>query len=353
MKKFFVLVIFCLTGIISADPIPLMISEFQTSPDSLERIELNYYTLGELTVVTRAGTAYVDTSLLSECFPVIDSTNTEGNFSLDDVCDTITIFFSEDLYVDTLSLIYPVPCLPAPPPYASGSHFYQTYVGEDWYIDSTPTFGEVNDDYPYCRISGAVFGGDSVPIEGAEVKATLHEFWDWVDTSDVDGSYSFTDIYPGSYTLIATRDGYYPDTIGVSTHALCPAEEVDFYLSIMGIEEESNHEFSIVNLQLYVHPNPFSTTTVISYSIGSCGQLSVIGKSQGPITDHRLLITLSIYGLSGSLIKRFTIYESRFTNHEITWDGRNESGISVPPGIYFIRLQTPYGTSSTKVTRLR
>ncbi|OYD13755.1 hypothetical protein CH333_10040, partial [candidate division WOR-3 bacterium JGI_Cruoil_03_44_89] len=43
MKKFFVIILFCLSGVIFADPIPMGIAtEFRVSPDSLEGIELAF-----------------------------------------------------------------------------------------------------------------------------------------------------------------------------------------------------------------------------------------------------------------------------------------------------------------------
>jgi photosystem II stability/assembly factor-like uncharacterized protein len=99
-----------------------------------------------------------------------------------------------------------------------------------------------------------------------------------------------------------------------------------------GIEEEA----SISSSFLTVSPNPFAIETVIGY------RLPVISVP----------ITLSIYNITGRLAKRFMINDSRLTS--VTWDGRNNSGNSLPPGVYFIRLDsgnTDYRTK--KVVKLR
>ena len=100
-----------------------------------------------------------------------------------------------------------------------------------------------------------------------------------------------------------------------------------------GIEEES-----VVSLSfLAVSPNPFREKTVISH------QLSVIGDQP---------ITLSIYDLTGRLVNRFTIFDSRLTS--IVWNGRDDSSNSLPPGVYFVRLEsgkTKY--KAEKIVKLR
>ncbi|OYD15408.1 hypothetical protein CH333_05790 [candidate division WOR-3 bacterium JGI_Cruoil_03_44_89] len=103
----------------------------------------------------------------------------------------------------------------------------------------------------------------------------------------------------------------------------------------VGVLESASRE----RYELVAHPNPFRETTVISYSIGSCGQLSVIGNQ--PITDDLSPITLNIYDLSGRLVRQFTIYDLRFTG--VTWDGRNETGETIKTGVYFIKLRTASG----------
>jgi len=65
------------------------------------------------------------------------------------------------------------------------------------------------------------------------------------------------------------------------------------------------------------HPNPFSATTVISYSL--------------PVADF---VKLEIYNLSGQRI-RTLVSENQSTGiHHVNWNGRNDFGEEVPSGIY-------------------
>ncbi|OYD15420.1 hypothetical protein CH333_05850 [candidate division WOR-3 bacterium JGI_Cruoil_03_44_89] len=113
---------------------------------------------------------------------------------------------------------------------------------------------------------------------------------------------------------------------------------------VLGIEENNN-----IFSGFTISPNPFNEKTVISYSIGSCGQLSVIGDQ--PITDYRSPITFTIYDLSGRLIRRFTIYDLRFTS--VVWDGRDDRGNSVPTGTYMCVLDGGEVKLKQKIVKIR
>ena len=89
----------------------------------------------------------------------------------------------------------------------------------------------------------------------------------------------------------------------------------------VGTEESIDMRLEI---QLKIHPNPFTKKTKISCQVPK-GQL----------------VSLKIYNSSGSLIKRFYTFELqnlRRSNH-ISWDGADQYGKRVLPGIYFVCLE--------------
>ena len=98
-----------------------------------------------------------------------------------------------------------------------------------------------------------------------------------------------------------------------------------------GTEEMPTEHLSPV---ITAYPNPFSTTTTITLS---GYQATMSNSSIAQLPDSQ--IALTIYDLSGRLIKQFTIYDLRFTNHEIVWDGRDRNGVLLPAGIYFYRCR--------------
>ncbi|PIP11574.1 MAG: hypothetical protein COX49_10405, partial [bacterium (Candidatus Stahlbacteria) CG23_combo_of_CG06-09_8_20_14_all_40_9] len=136
----------------------------------------------------------------------------------------------------------------------------------------------------------------------------------------------------GCYTMQFSSTGYLTktyddvyvkfDSLTILNVRLCKTTEIE--------EKVVGHPLPIVS----VYPNPFSTTTAITLS-----GYQAIGNTPGgkPMTNAQCPMTISIYDLSGRLVKQFTIYDLRFTNHEIVWDGRDNNGVLLPAGVYFYR----------------
>ena len=70
------------------------------------------------------------------------------------------------------------------------------------------------------------------------------------------------------------------------------------------------------------YPNPFNPATTIEYQLKETGNL-----------------TLEIYNLLGQQVKVLMRGNQPSGTYSITWDGRNDSGILVPSGMYFYRLK--------------
>jgi len=101
-----------------------------------------------------------------------------------------------------------------------------------------------------------------------------------------------------------------------------------------GMEEKASPTLSKT---LQVSPNPFKEFSVISF--------------QFPVKER---IGLKIYDASGRLVKTFTKTQSQKPRtYSITWDGRDEKGIEVPPGVYFIQAKTPIGVEVEKILKIR
>ncbi len=83
-------------------------------------------------------------------------------------------------------------------------------------------------------------------------------------------------------------------------------------------------------------PNPFSRATSILYS-----------------TERTSHVKLTIYDLSGRVVA--TLLDETRTRgaHRIGWNGVDSRGETVPPGVYFSRLETSGVTESAKLIILR
>lgn len=86
------------------------------------------------------------------------------------------------------------------------------------------------------------------------------------------------------------------------------------------------------------HPNPFNPVTQIRFQL--------------PGESH---VKLTLYNISGQLVR--TLLNKRMSAGEWTetWDGRNEQGQQVPSGVYFYRLSANEGewTAMKKMILIR
>jgi flagellar hook assembly protein FlgD len=110
--------------------------------------------------------------------------------------------------------------------------------------------------------------------------------------------------------------------------------QADTILGRTGIREVTpTHSTGI---GLWASPNPFKGSLVIHYQ---------------PLAQAQTAV--QIYDASGRLIKILTPGPQKSGLNSTTWDGRDELGIRVPPGVYFIRLITGEYSATKKLIRLR
>ncbi|MCK4233915.1 T9SS type A sorting domain-containing protein, partial [candidate division WOR-3 bacterium] len=99
----------------------------------------------------------------------------------------------------------------------------------------------------------------------------------------------------------------------------------------VGVEESGSNK---QKTRLEIYPNPFITSTSIHLS-----------SKEQTAKD----MELQIYDVSGRRVRDFILYPSSFILGA-TWDGRDEVGNVVPPGIYFLKLN---GKPVGKVVKVR
>ena len=100
---------------------------------------------------------------------------------------------------------------------------------------------------------------------------------------------------------------------------------------IYGIGPQPNHENFIIN-----YPNPFRDMTTIKYCTTRLLPTDRDTPWQASLHDFS---QINIFNVEGQLVRElrpFTTSPSRFL--EVTWDGRDDTGKEVKPGIYFYTL---------------
>jgi len=134
---------------------------------------------------------------------------------------------------------------------------------------------------------------------------------------------------------VCTADAaYYYDVVVTYAGQAEPSRLVRIHIATAtGVEntaEESPQAFSITGAA----PNPFREATAFQYSVRS---------------PTRIVIT--IYDVKGALVR--TLEDRVITGTgSVTWDGRTGSGVKVPPGVYFLRVEAGPIRESRKVVLL-
>lgn len=84
------------------------------------------------------------------------------------------------------------------------------------------------------------------------------------------------------------------------------------------------------------YPNPFNPLTSIRFAL--------------PSADH---VELAVYDARGRLVRRLLDESLDSGEHAVNWNGRDDSGRSLPAGVYFARLKTGRAIESKPMNLLR
>ena len=103
------------------------------------------------------------------------------------------------------------------------------------------------------------------------------------------------------------------------------------YVSSTGI----NENIADLHTGLNNYPNPFSSQTVINYQLRFSGML-----------------VLKVYDMLGHEVRTLVNENQSKGKHSVVWDGKNNSGNAVKPGVYFYLIRTENNFSEIKKTIL-
>ena len=83
-------------------------------------------------------------------------------------------------------------------------------------------------------------------------------------------------------------------------------------------------------------PNPFNPTTEIHFSLAQAGS-----------------VRISIYDVTGQLVKTLVNGRKDAGPHSVVWDGTNDLGKPVGSGIYWSKMSTDTYSSNKKMVILK
>jgi hypothetical protein len=110
----------------------------------------------------------------------------------------------------------------------------------------------------------------------------------------------------------------------------------EFVLSVVGVPDVGKGDRSLF---LACEPNPSTTSSRITYEL--------------PGTVEAYPVRLSIYDPKGRMIRTFVDAPQGPGVYSVIWDGKDHSGGSVGPGVYFYRLQWKDRSESEQMVRVR
>jgi hypothetical protein len=108
---------------------------------------------------------------------------------------------------------------------------------------------------------------------------------------------------------------------------------------LLPIEQDEN-PFNADSTFMQAFPNPFNSQTKIRIQLANLKNTNSVD--------------LKIYNILGALVKDFRLANNLSGNElEITWDGKNESGVGVASGTYLLILSTPAERKTLKLLLMR
>lgn len=162
----------------------------------------------------------------------------------------------------------------------------------------------------------------------------------WENTSEVtDSSWSLQDI-----DISSIADGaetlYVRWTMGTTDGSWRYSGWNIDDVQIWGLSPEDNlsdaGDLPGYKVSLNNHPNPFNPMTKVSFGIERDG-----------------LALINIYNVQGQLVRRLVSGNMAAGMHEVTWDGRDETGVTVGSGVYFARLTSGGQVAERKMVLLK
>ena len=91
-----------------------------------------------------------------------------------------------------------------------------------------------------------------------------------------------------------------------------------------------------LKLGLGNHPNPFNPVTTVSFTLSEAGSAR-----------------LAVFDARGQQIASLADGSDPAGDHDVRWDGRDQSGQTMPSGVYFARLDTGAGSRTHKLVLAR
>lgn len=161
-------------------------------------------------------------------------------------------------------------------------------------------------------------------------------YWQMPDTSLGNGIYYFENIPAGNQTIRFSKGGYRDTTV---TIAVSDTFFTFFDVSLSRVTTSAVVSPQSAPLQFSLEqnfPNPFNPSTVISFTLPQAGR-----------------VRLEVLNLLGEPVATLVDEEREAGTHQVTWNGTNQDGNTVPSGVYFYKLHHGSNTLTRRMVFVR
>lgn len=183
-------------------------------------------------------------------------------------------------------------------------------------------------------VAYGIVTGEKEILEGA-INFVVDQNNEIVDcaVSEVDGSYMFTDLPSGNYTLVSTMLNYNDSKIGFEiAETGTQVAELNVTLTPLTVTGVNDNNSTIKGYALNQnYPNPFNPATVISYQI-----------------PQNSLVTVKVYNVLGSEIVTLVNEQQSAGKHYINFNAANLSS-----GVYLYKIQAGEFSAVKKLTLIK
>ncbi len=205
----------------------------------------------------------------------------------------------------------------------NGNLFYFENQGTpstpDW-VEVAGYFGSIDVGTDCAPTVGDLSMNSSLDIVTGDISGEL-QFFENIEGNWTENHYFVSGISGGQNTTPALVD---MDNDGDIDLALGNYDGTFNYYENQHIVVSADPEEPYINpYELHNFPNPFRQSTTISYY----GTTNLHEFSQ-----------INIYNIKGQLVRKFKIQNLKLKINEVVWDGKDEAGKEVKPGIYFYKL---------------
>jgi len=194
-----------------------------------------------------------------------------------------------------------------------------------------------------CGLINFIKNADIIIIGGDSKDLTINYNGTKKVVLGKDGGYQGSFVAPNALVDIGSNAGFL-GSICAKSIAIAKDARVRFHglgavPKSVGDEEEevTSNPQPVTSYELSQnYPNPFNPTTTISFALPEAGNVS-----------------LSIYNMSGQLVKQLVAREMNAGRHHVVWDATDARGARVASGVYLYVIKTGEFTAQRKLVLLK